>query len=99
MRKHSTRYTEHELAAWFEVAPDFVVGWIEELNLIADRDELGYTISNLQAATFEDEYTPKIEAARKLRAVTQAMGVARATLRRAEREGIASESDGDGDAS
>lgn len=77
--------TEHEVAAWLEVAPEFVVGWIETAELIAERDELGYVLTNLQVAYFENEFTPMIDAARKLTAVTKGFGVARATLRRANR--------------
>lgn len=78
--------TEHELAVWFEVAPAFIVGWIEDMKLDASRDELGYTITTLEAATFEDQYTAMIDVARTLTAATKKMGVARATLRRADRE-------------
>ena len=85
MRTHSTRYTEHELAVWFEVAPVFIVAWIEEGALEAERDELGHVITNLQAAQFEDGKEVTIEAARRLTATTKGMGVARATLRRADR--------------
>ncbi len=85
MRKNNTPMTEHEVAAWLEVAPVFILSWIEEQSLVADTDELGYTLTNLQVALFEDEYTATIEAARSLTAATVKIGVARATLRRDER--------------
>ncbi len=97
MRKKTTQFTEHELAVWFEVAPVFIINWIEESMMEAGRDELGYTITNRAAAQFEETHEAKLDAAVRLTATTKKFGVARATVRRAERHQRTA--DGDGDAS
>lgn len=96
MRRHSTRYTEHDLAVWFEVAPVFIVSWIEATILEARRDELGYVITNLEAAQFEDQRSDLIDDARRVSATTKGFGVARATLKRADVKRRAAEGEDDG---
>lgn len=84
MANNDTTYTEHELAVLLDVAPCLVVYLCERGEMEAERDELGWTITEESAGKFEDEFPNTLSAAKLLTATTLVIGVARATLRRAE---------------
>lgn len=83
MTPEATTYTEHELAVWLEVAPVFIISWIEHGMLEAERDEIGYLISVVQCARFEEEHGNVVAGAVRLTATTLGFGVGRVTYSRA----------------